>query len=91
MEQIVKNFIEELDYDSSVIDEKHESRVKDWLTWYQGKTKYHNYYLYNGKKKVTFYFLLLYMRISKLQISILMTEYNFFFVDLFAPSICPAR
>lgn len=52
MEQIVKNFIEELGYDSSVIDTKHESRVKDWLNWYQGKTKYHNYYVYNGKKKV---------------------------------------
>lgn len=50
MEQIVKDFIKELGFEDS-INEDHEERVKNWLTWYSGKTKDHNYYVYNGKKR----------------------------------------
>lgn len=52
MEKVIKDFIEELGYDPSVIDEEQEKRVNDWLKWYKGKTKYHDYYVYNGQKKV---------------------------------------
>jgi len=48
--QIVK-FLEEIGYDESVIDEEQGVRVRNWLAWYKGKTKDHNYYVYNGKKK----------------------------------------
>ena len=51
MEKVVADFIEELGYKSAV-DENQETRVKNWLNWYKGKTKDHNYYVYNGKKKV---------------------------------------
>ncbi len=48
--QIV-SFLEEIGYDESIIDEEQNKRVKNWLAWYKGKTKYHDYYVYNGKKK----------------------------------------
>lgn len=50
MEKVVTDFLKELGYESSVIDEEQEKRVKEWLCWYGGKTKYHNYKVYNGKK-----------------------------------------
>lgn len=52
MEQIVKDFIKELGYSENIIDTDHEKRVDGWLKWLGGKTKYHDYYTYNGKKKV---------------------------------------
>lgn len=48
--QIV-DFLKEIGYDESAIDEEQNNRVKNWLLWYKGKTKYHDYYVYNGKKK----------------------------------------
>lgn len=50
MEKIVTDFLKELGYESNIIDEEQEKRVKEWLSWYGGKTKYHNYKIYNGKK-----------------------------------------
>ena len=52
MEKVVTDFLEELGYDSSVVDEDQEKRVNEWLTWFGGKTKQHNYRVYNGKKYV---------------------------------------
>ena len=49
--QIAK-FLEEIGYDESIIDDDQNKRVKNWLAWYKGKTKDHDYYVYNGKKKV---------------------------------------
>ncbi len=34
-----------------MIDVDQENRVNNWLNWYEGKTKNHIYYVYNGKKK----------------------------------------
>jgi len=50
MEKIVTDFLNELGYESSIIDEEQEKRVKNWLEWFGGKTKQHNYKVYNGKK-----------------------------------------
>jgi len=50
MENIVTDFLNELGYESSIIDEEQEKRVKNWLEWFGGKTKQHNYKVYNGKK-----------------------------------------
>lgn len=50
MEKIVTDFLKELGYESNIIDEEQEKRVKEWLGWFGGKTKYHNYSIYNGKK-----------------------------------------
>ena len=44
-------FLNEIGYDESIIDEDQNKRVKKWLSWYKGKTKDHDYYVYNGKKK----------------------------------------
>lgn len=52
MEKIVTDFLNELGYESSIIDKDQEKRVKNWLEWYGGKTKQHNYNVYNGKKYV---------------------------------------
>lgn len=52
MEKIVTDFLNELGYESSIIDEDQEKRVKNWLEWFGGKTKQHNYKVYNGKKYV---------------------------------------
>lgn len=52
MEKVVKDFLKELGYSSDIIDEKQEERVDDWLVWFGGKTKYHNYKIYNGKKLI---------------------------------------
>ena len=52
MEKVIKDFIENLGYDSSVIDEDQEKRVNNWLKWFKGKTKDHTYYVYNGKTKI---------------------------------------
>ena len=51
MEKVVKDFIKELGYSENKIDIEHEKRVDTWLKWLGGKTKYHDYYTYNGKKK----------------------------------------
>ena len=51
MEKVVADFIQQLGYGSAV-DENQETRVKNWLNWYKGKTKDHNYYVYNGQKKI---------------------------------------
>lgn len=50
MEKIVTNFLKELGYENNVIDEEQEKRVNNWLEWFGGKTKQHNYTIYNGKK-----------------------------------------
>lgn len=50
MEKIVTDFLKELGYESSIADEKQEKRVKNWLEWFGGKTKQHDYKIYNGKK-----------------------------------------
>lgn len=50
MEKIVTNFLKELGYETNVIDEEQEKRVNNWLEWFGGKTKQHNYTIYNGKK-----------------------------------------
>ena len=50
MEKIVTDFLKELEYETSNVDEKQEKRVKEWLAWYGGKTKNHNYQIYNGTK-----------------------------------------
>lgn len=50
MEKVVTDFLKEIGYESSIIDEEQEKRVKEWLCWYKGKTKYHNYKVYNGQK-----------------------------------------
>ena len=52
MDKIVKDFLNELGYSSDVIDEAQEKRVKEWLTLFGGKTKNHEYYVYNGKKRI---------------------------------------
>lgn len=52
MEAIVKTVLSELGYDPSVIDTKQEKRVNNWLKWLGGKTKYHDYFIYNGTQKV---------------------------------------
>ena len=51
METIVKTVLNELGYDSSIIDTKQEKRVNEWLKWLGGKTKNHEYYIYNGQQK----------------------------------------
>ena len=50
MEKIVTNFLKELGYETNVIDEEQEKRVNNWLEWFGGKTKQHNYTIYNGKR-----------------------------------------
>lgn len=50
MHKVVKDYIEKLGY-KDVIDEEHEKYIDDWLKWFKGKTKKHNYYIYNGKKR----------------------------------------
>lgn len=52
MNQTIKDFLKEIEYDESIIDKDQLKRVDEWLKWYKGKTKYHNYYVYNGKKKI---------------------------------------
>lgn len=52
MEAIVKTVLTELGYDSSVIDTKQEKRINEWLKWFGGKTKHHDYFIYNGAQKV---------------------------------------
>ncbi len=52
MEKIVIDFLKELGYESSVIDKEQEKRVNEMLEWYKGKTKQHNYQIFNGKKLV---------------------------------------
>lgn len=52
MNQTIKDFLKEIGYDESIIDKDQLKRADEWLKWYKGKTKYHNYYVYNGKKKV---------------------------------------
>ena len=46
-----KYFEDTLGYDESIRDEEQNKRVKNWLAWYKGKTKDHEYYVYNGKKR----------------------------------------
>ena len=50
MEKIVINFLKELGYENNVIDDEQEKRVNNWLELFGGKTKQHNYTIYNGKK-----------------------------------------
>ena len=45
MEAIVKTVLSELGYDPSVIDTNQEKRVNEWLKWFGGKTKHHNYFI----------------------------------------------
>lgn len=52
MEEKLKEFLQELGYDTNLIDTEQQSRVKDWLNWYKGKTKEHIYYVYNGEQRV---------------------------------------
>lgn len=52
MEAIVKTVLTELGYDSSIVDTKQEKRVNEWLKWFGGKTKHHDYYIYNGQQKI---------------------------------------
>ena len=52
MEEKIKQFLTELGYSTDLLDEQQKNRVTDWLEWYKGKTKYHDYYIYNGKQKV---------------------------------------
>lgn len=53
MEKVVKDFITELGFSINNLDIQ-ENKVNSWLTWYKGKTKYHEYYVYNGKVKNKF-------------------------------------
>lgn len=50
MEKIVTDFLEEIGY-KDAYDEEQEKRVQNWLKWYKGKTKEHEYYVYNGQKR----------------------------------------
>ena len=34
-----------------MIDTEQENRVANWLKWYEGKTKNHIYYVYNGRRR----------------------------------------
>lgn len=52
MEAIVKTVLRELGYDSNIIDTKQEERVDKWLKWFGGKTKDHDYYIYNGQQRI---------------------------------------
>lgn len=50
MKEIVKKVITDLGYEEP--DENQETRINEWLAWLKGKTKLHNYKVYNGKKFV---------------------------------------
>ncbi len=50
MKDVIVNIIQKLGYDKSVIDEDQNNRVNLWLEYLKGKTKYHRYKIYNGKK-----------------------------------------
>ena len=52
MKDLIKQIIESLGYDKSIADEDQEKRVNLWLSWLKGKTKDHQYRIYNGKKYV---------------------------------------
>ena len=52
MKETIKQIILGLGYDENVLDENQENRVNLWLNWLKGKTKEHQYRIYNGKKYV---------------------------------------
>lgn len=52
MKDLIKQLILGLGYDESVLDENQENRVNLWLNWLKGKTKDHQYRIYNGKKYI---------------------------------------
>lgn len=52
MKDTIKQIILDLGYDESVLDEDQENRVNLWASWLKGKTKEHQYRIYNGKKYV---------------------------------------
>lgn len=52
MKDLITQIITELGYDKSVVDENQENRVNLWLSWLKGKTKDHQYKIYNGKKYI---------------------------------------
>lgn len=52
MKDIIRQIILDLGYNESVIDEEQENRVNLWLKWLKGKTKDHQYKIYNGKKYI---------------------------------------
>lgn len=48
----LKNFFKEKGYDITE-KEQWDSNIAIWKSWYKGKvSKFHNYYIYNGQKKV---------------------------------------
>ena len=52
MDEIIKQVLEELGYDTDLYDAEQRNRVKDWLNWYKGKIKEHTYYVFNGEQKI---------------------------------------
>ncbi len=51
MERVVKDFLNEIGY-TNIDNGEQETKVNEWLNIYKGKIKNHEYYVYNGKKKV---------------------------------------
>lgn len=46
----IPQYLSKLGYQT--IDAEYQTHIDSWLSWYQGKTKWHEYSVYNGKKKV---------------------------------------